>query len=370
MLRRLFNTVMIAIGLFTLIWITNCSPVRFSNAPLTCSDCSYSPDGKIAYDYTVTPANTPVDILVVSDNSGSMTNNQRNLGTKFPSFFNIVKNFDYRVAVTTTDVQAKGSLPARGGTLIGFSDGSNFLTRNSANAQALFSAAVQRPETVACDGYLATHNCSLAGSCSDYYNYCPNDDSRGIYAANLVVNNNPNSFLRPAAPLHVVILSNADERVLGGNYPPWPLEDLDKPNTLISNVRSVYGGAKSLTVHTLIIQPGDSGCLNAQVDNSLRTFGQYGPVYSSLSGATGGIKGSICASDYSAQLASIATMVTETLTQNIPLRCKTTAADLSYTVVPASSGLYATLDSTGTSLNFSQPISSSTTVKLKYKCVD
>ena len=370
MLRRLTNTILIAVGLFMFIWITNCSPVRFSNAPLTCSDCSYSADGKIQYQYAVTPGNTPVDILFVSDNSGSMTANQRSLGTKFPSFFNIVKNFDYRVAVTTTDVIAKGSIPARGGSLIGMSDGSSFLTRNSGNAQALFSAAVQRPETVTCDGYLATHNCSSgANACSDYYNYCPNDDSRGIYAANLVVNNNPAGFLRPSAPLHVVILSNADERVLGGNYPPWPLESLDQPSTLVSNVQSTYGGAKPLKVHTLIIQPGDGGCLNAQVDNSLRTFGQYGPVYASLSDMTGGIKGSICASDYSAQLSQIANMVQVTLLQNIPLRCKTASNELSYTVSPANPSLVGVLDSTGMTLNFNQPISSTTTVTLTYKCI-
>lgn len=369
MLRRIRNTAMIALGLFMFLWITNCSPVRFSNTPLTCEDCSYSVDGSLQYSYAVTPANTPVDILFVSDNSGSMTANQRNLGNKFPSFFNIVKNFDYRVAVTTTDVIAKGSIPARGGTLIPFGDGSSFLTRSSGNAQGLFSAAIQRPETVTCDAYLATHSCNVANSCSDYYNYCPNDDSRGIYAANMVVSGNPAGFLRPAAPLHVVILSNADERVLGGNYPPWPLESLDQPSTLVSNVQSLYGGAKTLKVHTLIIQPGDSGCLNAQVDNSLRTFGQYAPVYSSLSSMTGGIRGSICASDYSAQLSQIATMVTQTLVQSIPLRCKTSTAGLSYSVSPANPALTATLDSTGMTLNFSQPISYTTTVTLTYKCI-
>lgn len=369
MLRRIRNTFMVAIGLFMFLWITNCSPVRFSNTPLTCEDCSYSADGSIQYSYAVTPANTPVDILFVSDNSGSMTANQRSLGTKFPSFFNIVKNFDYRVAVTTTDVIAKGTVPARGGTLIPFGDGSSFLTRNSGNAQAMFSAAIQRPETVACDGYLATHNCSAANSCTDYYNYCPNDDSRGIYAANVVVSGNPAGFMRPAAPLHVVILSNADERVLGGNYPPWPLESLDQPSTLISNVQSTYGGAKTLNVHTLIIQPGDSGCLNSQVNNQLRTFGQYGPVYSSLSNMTGGIKGSICASDYSAQLAQIANMVTQTLVKSIPLRCKTASNELSYSVSPANPSLVGVLDSSGMTLNFNQPISYTTTVTLTYKCI-
>lgn len=367
MLRRVLNTLSVAAGLFMVIWITNCTPVRFANAPLSCSDCSYSPDGKIQYGYTVTPANTPVDILFVSDNSGSMSANHRTLGTKFPSFFNIVKNFDYRVAVTTTDVLPRNGNTARGGSLVTFTDGSSFLTRSTSNAQSLFSSGIQRPETITCDNYLRTHRCNGGDACTDYYSYCPNDDSRGIYAANVVVNNNPAGFLRASAPLHVVILSNADERVLGGNYPPWPLESLDQPTTLVSNVQSKYSG-KSLTVHTLIIQPGDSNCANQQVDSSLGTFGQYGPVYANLSSITGGIRGSICASDYSGQLAQIANMVTLNLTRSVPLRCKTDAANLTYSFSPASS-IVGTVDSSGMTLNFSSPIPETSTVSLSYVCI-
>lgn len=374
MIRRLLNTILIASGLFMVIWITNCSPVKFANAPLNCSDCSYSPSGKIQYQYAVTPSNTPVDILFVSDNSGSMSRDQRTLGTKFPSFFNIVKNFDYRVAITTTDVFTKTGGTGRGGTLVSFSDGSNFLTRNSSNAQTQFSTAIQRPETATCDSYLASHNCNGANpgrnsDCSDYYNYCPNDDSRGIYAANLVVSNNPAGFLRESAPLHVVIMSNADERVLGGNYPPWPLENLDQPSTLVSRVQSMYNGAKSLRVHTLVIQPGDSSCLSQEVDSNLGTFGQYAPVYASLSSMTSGISGSICASDYSGQLAQIANMVQLNLMTTIPLRCKTSVGSLQYTLSPVNSSIVGTLDSSGMNLNFNQPIPSTSTVTLTYECI-
>lgn len=369
MLRRTFNTLLIASGLFMLIWITNCAPVRFANAPLNCSDCRYNENGKIEYQYTVTPANTPVDILFVSDNSGSMSANQRTLGTKFPSFFNIVKNFDYHVAVTTTDVFTKTGGAGRGGNLVGFSDGSVVLTKSSSNPQALFSSGIQRPETATCDSYLASHRCNGGDPCTDYYTYCPNDDSRGIYAANLVVSNNPAGFLRASAPLHVVILSNADERVLGGNYPPWPLENLDQPSTLISNVQSTYGGGKSLTVHTLVIQPGDSSCANQQVDNSLGTFGQYAPVYSSLSSSTGGIRGSICAADYSGQLAQIANMVQINLTKSVPLRCKTDQANLKYVLTPANPSIVGTVDAAGMTLNFNVALPQTTTANITYSCL-
>ena len=379
---KILSFVLIVIAVYCATWITACAPANFNIVKQDCSaghgTCVAGANGKKTYTYTVSPSNTPIDILFVSDNSGSMSRDQQNLGLKFPAFFNIIQNLDFHVAVTTTDVFNHDGSSGQGGSLVDFGGGVKVLTPQTSNIQSLFQAGVQRPETSTCDQYLQTHNCvansaaAYAGrstDCSDYYNYCPNDDSRAIYATNLVVNQNESSFLRDSAPLHVVILSNSDERVVGGQKADWPLETNDLPATLIQNVQHTFNGAKSLTVHTIIIKPNDSACLNQEVDTNLLTFGQYAPIYSSLTTQTNGIAGSICSANYSMQLQQIANMVQVNLQSSLPLNCKTSDAQLTYTLAPANAAITAHVDASGQVLNFSQPIPATTSVSLNYTCL-
>lgn len=44
-----------------------------------------------------------IDLLVIMDNSGSMSDNQERLAAQIPAFIEKVKNWDFRVAVTITD---------------------------------------------------------------------------------------------------------------------------------------------------------------------------------------------------------------------------------------------------------------------------
>lgn len=368
-MKPVLLTSLMLIAVMSASWIIGCAPADFSKEPQTCSDpnggtCVVTPSGNNQYDYTVNTSSLPLDILVVSDNSGSMSRDQRSLGSKFPAFLNLVKSFDYHIGVTTTDVAGSGK-PGRDGSLIAMG-GASYLTRSSVNAQSLFQAAVQRPETATCDQYLKTHNCAVQ-SCADYYNYCPSDDSRAIYAANLVVDHNDSSFLRPTAPLHVIILSNADERVVGGADPQRPMETRDQPSSLIQNVRAKFGAAKALRVHTIVIQPNDSTCLRQEA-YSATVFGQYAPIYASLSTQTGGVRGTICASDYTAQLQQIAQVATSSLQRDFGMNCKTSDTHLTYTVTPAQPSNVAHVDSTGLVLRFTQPLPQNTSVHLNYTC--
>lgn len=364
----LFTTLLIAATIGTS-WIIGCAPHDFSKDPETCSDpnggsCTVNPDGKRSYEYTVNTNSIPLDILVISDNSGSMSRDQRSLGSKFPAFLNLVKNFDFHIGVTTTDVAGSGKA-GRDGKLVPMG-GQAYLTKSSANAQSLFQAAVQRPETATCDQYLQANNCGV-NRCADYYNYCPSDDSRAIYAANLAVSYNESGFLRANAPLHVIILSNADERVVGGADPNRPMEAKDYPSSLIQNVQSSFGGGKTLKVHTIVIQPNDSACLQAEQFSST-IFGQYAPVYASLSSQTGGVRASICATDYTAQLQQIGQVATDSLQKDFGLNCKTSDTHLEYTVTPAQPSNIGHVDSTGYILKFAHALPANTSVHLKYTC--
>src|SRR4051812_11539371 len=43
-----------------------------------------------------------VDILIIDDNSGSMSPEQAKMATRFPDFLNSITHLDYRIAITTT----------------------------------------------------------------------------------------------------------------------------------------------------------------------------------------------------------------------------------------------------------------------------
>ena len=58
---------------------------------------------------TVNPATTKVDVLVVVDNSGSMSVEQSNMGMRFASFLSRLQGLDWQVGIVTTDVQTNNT---------------------------------------------------------------------------------------------------------------------------------------------------------------------------------------------------------------------------------------------------------------------
>ncbi len=85
----------------------------------------------------------------------------------------------------------------------------------------MFNQTIQRPETLACEKFIANWIRSHGGNTSSinsteysqgYAQKLSFGDERGIYAANMVVKNNPSSFIRSDAHLAVIFLSDEDER--------------------------------------------------------------------------------------------------------------------------------------------------------------
>ncbi len=99
-----------------------CSPVKFSLDDSQCKeDGCVVVDGKYAFDYTATAGYGKVDILIVNDNSASMSFEQARLAPRFSCFISDLdsRSIDYRIGMTTTDVSG-----SRAGQLVTFSDGS------------------------------------------------------------------------------------------------------------------------------------------------------------------------------------------------------------------------------------------------------
>ncbi len=123
------------------------------------------------------------------------------------------------------------------------------------------------------------------------------------------------SCLRPNVAKHVVLISDEDETLTdnAGN----PLQQIIKSdgNQLRAFVRDVFGDVV-FKFHSIIVNP-----YNSEGQACLATHGAApGILYGSLSRATGGVIGSICAPDYGAQLGQIGQTISNSAL-TYPLGC-------------------------------------------------
>lgn len=364
-----------------------CSPVNFAKDE-ELNKCQNSGkncltlNGKDYFDETISVAGGLVDILIVDDNSASMSFEQTQLAARLSGFIQNLdaQHADYRIAITTTDISNSNN-PARAinqngalqdGHLIPFGNGSYYLTPASgtlAQKDAWFKAALQRPETASCESFIK-NNYGKSGYDAAYSTNCPSGDERGIYAANLVIKNNPNTFIRSNAHLAVIVLADEDERsalyLSPSMYPGYSLEPMDQPQTLLSNLRSIYGGGKLLSVHSIITASDQCKATQSNqmiINGQATVYGSIGETYKQASQMTQGVIGDICASDYTTQLGQISTNILNRI-NSVTLACAN-PVDLSISIVGQPGVTYSVA---GTLVKFSTQLAPGTTVKLKYTC--
>lgn len=368
-------TRMAAISFFVGLYV-GCSPVKFSLDDSKCKDSGcVVENGKYAFNYSQTAGRGKVDILIVNDNSASMSFEQARLAPRFQNFIADLDNqkIDYRIAMTTTDVARSDA-----GSLVSFG-GNPYITPSHSNRMSLFNSTIQRPETLACEKFIANWIRNNGGNLASiessaysqaYAQNCPSGDERGVYAANLVVKNNPSSFIRSDAHLAVIFLADEDERSgLYGNG-GYVLDQMDQPNYLINNVKSSLGADKfnSLSVHAIVVK--DNNCLAQQNSQTLDNYsptnglvtGSIGNVYLSFTNNGWGMAADICSSDYTSQLGQIRSKITDRI-KDIMLNCSS-PQDLIVTV----SGSPVGYSLVGKTLKFNQYLSPGTSVSLSYKC--
>jgi len=322
---------MIGLAIYSLGYYVACAPVEFTRDTNCGSDCVYI-QGRKEYRYEVIPNEGKVDILIVSDNSASMSFEQNKMAIRLANFVQTLdsQNVNYRIAVTTTDIQDSNNPPRsanqdgalQNGRLVQMSGGRFFISKENTPNQSerinLFMSAVKRPETLHCESFLLA---TPVPSDSAYKQNCPSPDERGLYAASLTVANNYNSFIRSDAHLAVIILSDEDVRSgLYNSYTAFALDQRDTVSYLLGLVNQRYPG-KNLRVHSLIVKPGDVTCKsNQDAQMSGRVGSSFGLIYQQASQMTNGIIGDICANDYSSQLIGIANNIGESIYEKT-LRC-------------------------------------------------
>lgn len=367
-----------------------CSPARFEKDTNCGPNCIFL-NGFKNYRYEVSAPKPIADVIVVSDNSASMSSEQINMANRIGHLINILDShqLDYRVAVITTDLATSKNPPRavnqngalQNGQLIQIG-GKKFIspsnTPNQADRIALFKNLVQRPETASCEQFIITHPSPFSADyLSQYDRHCPSTDERGIFNVRLAIERNEDGWLRDEGHLAVIVLSDEDVRSglyddpTYGNF--FPLHEKDRPENLISEVQRRFP-QKSFRFHSIIVQPGDHTC-KAQQDNQLILGGMplvsssFGRLYHQATQATGGIQGTVCANDYASQLVNIANNIVQS-TQSITLNCSNPQTIDSQTPLVTFSGTppSQSYSINGNVMTFTPPLSHNAKAYLQYKC--
>jgi hypothetical protein len=366
---------------------SGCSAVKFDAVvPSSCKGmnsvygsgaCKVSAHS-IDYDYTVTLGN--VDILFIDDNSGSMYTEQEKMANQFPGFLDSISTLDYQIGIITTDVSKSGA--GNKGQFLNF--GGQTVLKNSSRLKdathysnaTKFQNTITRSETLLCP--------NQAG--------CPSGDERGIYALNMALDRGDNSgFFRPGGHLAIVILSDEDERSTGGGAPGSEInggavsnnylaQDLDLPLTFAQKAAIQLRGAKSVSVHSIIVRPQtsisgqDSSCWSIQNAQGNGVKGYYGTQYAALSAPSDELKaigtlmtgtlGSICSSNYTQEMGQISQFLNQ---KSVALPCDPKAGTLQVDFSPAQPGVTTSIDADHV-LHFSPFVPAGVKVNLAFSC--
>ncbi len=210
-----------------------------------------------------------------------------------------------------------------------------------------------------------------------YAGWADSNDERGIKAAYSHVYNGDlrytnNGCYRADSAVTYIIISDEDERSIGGDASQQvyqgellPLENEDQPQVFVDFFKSTFGATRRFTVNSIIVKPGDSTCKAEQDAQGAKSH--YGFKYSELSGLTGGGVGSICATDYTTNMDLFFGKISESLS-SLPLECAPYNDAVSVTFNPTSAARTSTVS--GSSLVFSSPVPSGTTITVSYQCID
>ena len=245
-----------------------------------------------AFTNNISSNENQVDILLVVDDSGSMYADSSRLATKLSGFVSQLtnSNLDWQMCVTSTDVGYYAGRPIQ---WQGANSG-HILRKNSGNLNSIFIDTMR------------------------YIGAGFSDDEQGIKAMNLsVMGNATSNCYRQNAGLSVIVISDENERSVGGdrNLSPndyKPLEALNNPQSFVDTVRSELSPNKNLTVNSIVIK--DNDCRDLQRSQGDRGF--IGYKYIELSNLTQGSVSSICQSNYSVALASTSQLIINNLSSH------------------------------------------------------
>jgi hypothetical protein len=210
-----------------------------------------------------------LDLLIVVDNSGSMSDEQQNLAARLDPLMQFVMESDWRINIVTSD-------PGNGCSRA-------IIRRGDPNVEATFRSAI------------------MAGTNG-------NGNEQGIRMAVEGLSCPQANWLRPNSSIAVLFVSDEDNCSNRGRGCQAPY---NSPNYLINHLSQNLGRVpgKNARIYGLIWQPNTT-CSSAY---------NVGYQYAELIGSTGGKSGSICDPDYAATLRSISSDVATLLNSDFEL---------------------------------------------------
>lgn len=309
----------------------------------------------------VTAQNNQLDILLVLDDSKSMYNDNQRLAGRLQGFVDnlTTAGFDWQMCTTVTNAQA---LTSGSSTL--YWGASNFWSGNPGSPQYILKSGTSNLSTI------FSNTITQIGA-----GWEGTDDERGIKAAYWhLYNGDPNvagtsGCYRKDAGLAMIFISDEDERSIGGDPTQQyyvgeykVLDTDDYPQTLINQVKSIFGTSKRFVANSIIVRPGDTACMAAQDAEDSKSH--YGTKYAELSSLTGGYTASICASDYANSLEYFKNSIV-TQMQSLTLDCTPVGSAPVVTVSPSIAYTYSL---NGSSIVFSPAIPAGHTIQVQYNC--
>ena len=315
-----------------------------SNKPTTqraCNTQACSPQcTRKTFTKQVERYNNQLDILLVVDDSGSMYKDSSRLARRLSGFVSRLgkSNINWQMCVTTTDVGYYQGRPIQwqGRNL------NHILTKNSGNLNSIFI------ETMKFIG---------AGFSSD---------EQAIKAMNLSIQDKGNSRChRDKADLVVIVISDEDERSVGGNRDLSPndykpLGTLNTPKSFIKTIGRSFSAGKRVTVNSIVVK--DSRCQAQQNAQGERSF--FGTKYMDLSRRTGGTIQSICINNYAIALDHFYERIFDNLGA-VTLSC---APKNDYTVLVNNKNYKSFVTLSGNKLIFNPVVQGPATVSGDYCC--
>jgi hypothetical protein len=245
-----------------------------------CSKASFEYTGEILMPlgdgftetFTQNKAQGEVDILIISDNSGSMAAQQIKLGERFTQFTSALNAIDYQIGIITTDVESTNST----------SKGA--LVQLSGQQTRILKSGTPDVETT----FLNTVKVGTTGS--------GNEQPMAATIMAFEKRNAENAgFFRSETDLAILVLSDEDEMSNGAAG--------TTAAEVVQQFKNIWGNSKRLLSFGIIIKPGDQQCLDQQLADS--AGGSFGTRANDLAKLTGGETFSICDSDYSTSLQAI-----------------------------------------------------------------
>lgn len=299
--------------------------------------CACTPVDK-TLNLTVPNENNKVDILLVIDDSSSMAVDNTKLSQRLSGFVNDLQNvnLDWQMCITSTDV---GFYEGRPNWWSGTSPRTRIINKTTPNLSSVFQQTIYDMGS----GY--------------------SNDEQGIKASVLSMLNNPvYPCYRANAALAVIVISDEDERSVGGNqslssqqYQPLGIQNY--PITFVNTANAVFGAGKRMAVNSIVVR--DNQC--KQVQDTQGSLSFIGTKYMDLANMTNGTIGNICDSDYSSNLKYFKDAIL-TSVSSVDLACVPAATP----VVTLPAGY--TWSLAGNKMTFNPALAPGSSLTVQYKC--